>query len=100
MKRPLFLIGLFAGGVFLHWSLIVFGAAIFALLFALPIELIFIGLFLDSLIYAAPPAEFTLGFLAIIIAEEFLKTKVKIESWTGKIIIILSGLLIFSVIFV
>jgi len=100
MKRPLFFIGLLAGGVFLHWSIIVFFAAIFALIFYLPLELIFIGLFLDSLILTSPPSAFTFGFLAIIIAEEFLKIKIKEESRLGKMIIISSGLLIFSVIFV
>jgi len=69
------------------------------LFFTAPLELIFVGLFLDSLIYVSPPAAFTLGFLAIIIIEEFLKMKIKKESWPGKMIVVLSGLLFFVAVY-
>lgn len=98
MKRILFFLALFVGGIFFPSFLIVFLSSVFAFYFFLPFEIIFIGMFLDSLINFSAPSIFTFGFLAIFISAEFMKTLVERESWFGMLVIIFFELFIFSIV--
>lgn len=99
MKRFLFFFAIVSGGVFFPLFFTVFLSSVFAFYFFLPIELIFLGMFLDSLTAVSAPSVFTLGFLGIIICAEFLKTLMERETWFGAALIIFFELIIFLIIY-
>lgn len=99
MKRILFFIILLIFSVFIHPVVSVIFAALFAARFILPFEIILLGLFLDSLIFIAPPNIFTLGFLAMFIFSEFLKIIIERESYFGKGVIFAGEIFSFGIIY-
>jgi len=99
MKRFLLFFALAAGAVFFPLFLTVFLSSLFVFYFFLPVEIIFLGMFLDTLTKVSAPSVFTLGFLAIIICAEFLKTLIERETWFGSIIIIFFELIVFLIVY-
>lgn len=100
LKRFLFFLLIIFHEMFMPWQVSVLLVSVFAFYFSVSLELILAGFFLDSLIYTAPPALFTLGFLGIIICSEILKYFIDRDALTGKIITISSNILIFVLIYV
>lgn len=90
---------LFIFSIFIHPVVIMVFTALFAMRFALPFEIILLGLFLDSLIFIAPPNIFTLGFLGMFIFSEILKSIIERESYFGKGVIFAGEIFMFGIMY-
>lgn len=99
MKRVLIFLGLFFCGVFVPWQATTILVALYAAYFLFSAELAFYGLFLDGAFVDRVPSLFTLGFLAIIISSEFLKSFIKAEGCFGKAVVAAVSLAFFAAVY-
>jgi len=97
-KRFLFFVFIFVSGIFFHWSVTAIFAGLFAVFYYFPIELVALGVFLDSLFFASAPNLFVFGFLAIAASSEFLKNIIERQSWFGKCVIFMGETAVFLII--